>query len=46
MRIRNEGAYRNSRANKESKDEGNNVVVGSPQVDIDCVEDTEKREAP
>jgi len=37
---------RNSRANKEGKDKGNNVVVRSPQVDVDGVEDTKKGEAP
>lgn len=31
---------------KEGKNEGNNVMVGCPQVDVNGVEDTEKRETP
>jgi len=33
-------------ADKESKDEGNDVMVSGPQVDVDGIEDTEEGETP
>jgi len=46
MLFHNVVNVRHRRGHEEGKDKGNNVVLGSPQVDVDGIEDTEERKTP
>lgn len=39
-------AYRDSGAHKQGEDEGDNVVLGGPDVHVYCIQDSEERQAP